>query len=246
MRRGDAVFGCSQTRSILHYFVCELLEEIVGHLLVRGVDNSRAQLREFTLECSIDRAGQHSPVPSLMQCYLGAAVHETGWSSLAFAGNVILVGLIYLGERELAIEGRLDRAEFRRHSSRHTKFVDPLQAVAASKAMLQDLRVVEGGPDRVTRRLDAILILSSPWFFTPLIHDLKALDRGSSTNSIPAAGRPEERQEFVFLNPMVKRFQRYKILKPLDCLLEYHARHEPIPVKIFRAYLVIQHRELLM
>ena len=38
-----------------------------------------------------------------------------------------------------------------------TEFVDPLQTFTAAKAMLQDFRVVKGGPDRVTRRMDAIL-----------------------------------------------------------------------------------------
>src|SRR5262249_14260280 len=146
--------GCGAARDDLR----ELAEELVGHLLGGAFDQARADLRELAADGGGGGVGENGVGTGLvrLQAHVGAALREAGDAALALAGDLVAVGRIEIGERDLAGEAGLDRADPGRDLGGHLRVRELLDLLAAGDGLLQDLRIVERLPDGLARRRNPV------------------------------------------------------------------------------------------
>ena len=131
-------------------------EELVGHLLGGGVDQAGADLGELAADLGLGGVGEQRHAVVVGERHIGAALGEAGGAALALAADGVAVGRVEVGQRDVALEGRRDRADLGLDGRRHLGVGDLLQRLAAGDAGLEHDRIVEGGPDLVARCRDLI------------------------------------------------------------------------------------------
>ena len=130
-------------------------EELVGHLLGGGIDQAGADLGELAADLGLGGVGEQRPVAVGGERHVGAALGEAGDAALALAGDGVAVGRIDVGERDVAVEGRLDRADLGLDGRRHLGVGDLLQRLAAGNRRLEHGGIVERGPDLLPARRES-------------------------------------------------------------------------------------------
>ena len=146
--RGEAVLAAD--------LVGEGGEELVGHLLGGGVDQAGADLGELAADLGLGGVGEQRHAVVVGQRHVGAALGEAGDAALAFAADGVAIGRIEIGQRDVALEGRRDRADLGLDGRRHLGVGELLQLLAAGDALLEHDRIVERGPDLLARCRDPI------------------------------------------------------------------------------------------
>ncbi len=82
----------------------EALEEIVGELLGRTIDQPLAELRQLAADLRLDVVGEQRAAVLVRQGDRGAALGEARNPAIALAGNLVAVRRIEVGEPDLAFE----------------------------------------------------------------------------------------------------------------------------------------------
>ena len=77
----------------------EIGEKFVGEFLGRAVDQALAELGELAADLRLDIVGQQRAAILLGQRDRRAALGEAGDAALAFAGNLVAVRRIEIGQR---------------------------------------------------------------------------------------------------------------------------------------------------
>ena len=105
----------------------------------------------------VDRIGEKRAVAVIDQMHRRAALGEAGGAAGALAADLVAVGRIEIGQRDLAGEMRRDGTDLGRDLRRHLGVGELHDLLAAGDALLQDLGVVERCPDLAARRSEAVL-----------------------------------------------------------------------------------------
>ena len=135
----------------------ELLEEGRRHRLRCRVDHAAAQLRQLAADLRLDLIGQDRLIAVLAQAHDGAAARITGAASLALAGDAVAVRRVNVRQGYRAGELCGNRSHLQDRECGHLR-VGPLdELLATGNAGAQHVRIVEGSPDLVARRGDALL-----------------------------------------------------------------------------------------
>src|SRR5579872_662547 len=135
----------------------EILEELVRHLARRSVDQARADLRQLAADLGLDAIAQDGLAAVLLERHGGAALGEAGDAAGALAADLVAGGRIEVGQGDLAIEGRLDRADLGDDPCGEFVLRALVHGLRAGDAGFQGFRVVELFPDRLARSRDAHL-----------------------------------------------------------------------------------------
>src|SRR6516225_4709395 len=127
----------------------ELDEEVVGGLLRGAVDEALTKLGELAADLRLHVIGEQRTAVLVAERHLGAAFGKAGHPALPFAGNAVAVRRIEVGEADLALPARLDRADFDRGDGLEFVIRDLFELLAAGDAAFEHLGVVELGPDHL-------------------------------------------------------------------------------------------------
>src|SRR5437764_11370693 len=137
----------------------ESVEEIIGHLARRPVDQARADLRQLAADLRLDAVAQDSLVALVFERDFGAAFGETGDPALTLAGDRVALRRVQIGERHFAREMGRDRADLGPDLGGEFGVGRLLDALASRDALFQSFGVVELLPDRLPGGGDAALAL---------------------------------------------------------------------------------------
>ena len=92
----------------------------------------------------------------LFQAHIGAALGETGGAALALTLDPIALGCLDVAQRDLTVEGRRHRADLGLDGRRQLGVGLLFQGLATWDRLLENLRIVQAGPNLVAWRLDTI------------------------------------------------------------------------------------------
>ncbi len=137
----------------------ERVEEVVGDLGRRALDEARADLRQLAADLRPGGVGQ--PRAGALRCetYVGRALAEAGDAALAVEGDGVRRNRHDVLELEPPLEARVDRADAQRHRGQELVVGDPFEGFAAGDASLQRFRFVERCPGGLGRGGDQAFAL---------------------------------------------------------------------------------------
>src|SRR5262249_10075381 len=119
------------------------LEELTGELFRGRVDQPAAELRQLAADLCIDFVSEDRGVSAISgQLDRRSALGKAGGTTGAFAGDAVAVRRVEIGQRNLAAEGRLHRADLEHDRCGHLVRRSLLQRLAAGNALPEDFRVV--------------------------------------------------------------------------------------------------------
>src|SRR4051812_3634673 len=134
------------------YRLGEVREKFVGQFLGGAVDQALAELRQLAADLRLDLVGQKRAAVLLRKLDHGATLGKAGHPALAFAGDLVAVRRVEIGQRDLALEARRHRTDLHFRRRAKAAIVGLLQLLAAGDAGLQHLGIVELGPHGLARR----------------------------------------------------------------------------------------------
>src|ERR1700688_327983 len=89
----------------------KILEKIVSDLLGRTIHQALAELGELAADLRLDIIGEQRAAILFGQLDRSAALGEAGNAAVALTGNPVAIGRIEVGQVDLALKARLDRAD---------------------------------------------------------------------------------------------------------------------------------------
>src|SRR5690606_1340340 len=125
----------------------EVAEELLGQLARGAVNEPRADLGQLAADLGLDLVGQARAGAVLDELDLGPALGEAGGAALALARDGVAVRRIQIAQLDRAVEGGVDRTDLGPNPGRELRVGDLLDRLAAGYRLLQDLGIVQGGPD---------------------------------------------------------------------------------------------------
>src|SRR5581483_3139870 len=150
-RPGQGRISRASAAGALFYRRGKLGKEVVGELLGGAIDQPLTELRELAANLRLDIVGQQRAAVLLGELDGSTPLGEAGDAAVALAGNLVAVRRVEVGEPDLALEARLDRADLVGGDRLEFVFANQLKRLAAGDARLQHLRIVELLPDRLPR-----------------------------------------------------------------------------------------------